>query len=294
MHTELWTPTRQAVVRMRAYDAADGGAAVVVLHGLGVSVDIVAEVLPDLDPFAALRDLGFHVLAVDWPGHGRSGGRRGHLTYRSAMDAAAAAVETALNRWRTPVVLLGAGLGGVLAFYAALEDSRVSAVASAGLLDLRDVRPAIGRTRRAAALPAAGLVSRVTTPAVQERVAAPLAAVLSSRDLAEDPDLARRLRRHPQAVAWYSLATVSSIFAAPEGKPDVQAQTTPVLAAVGGRDRVLPETGTRALVQRLTCPAELWVLQGGGHQLLLEHPRALLPVAADFFRRHTSGLSSAD
>lgn len=286
MDQDLWASSRQTGLRLRAYDGADGDPAVVALHGLGVSVDAIVGALGSLDPFAALRDAGCHVLALDWPGHGRSGGQRGHLTYRMAMDAAAAAVDEARERWRAPVALFGAGIGGVLAFYAAHEDDRVAAVACAGLLDLRDLRPVLRRTRRAVTLPVAAALARALPGSAQRRVPVPLAALLSRRDIAEDPGLAEALRSHPQAVRRYSLAGLASVFGSPEGKPDARSQRVPVLAAVGGNDTVLPETTTRALTQRLTCPVELWALPGAGHQLLLEHPSALLPTVAGFVRRH--------
>lgn len=288
MQEDLWASSRQTGLRMRAYDSGEGAPAVVVLHGLGVSVDALAEARGDLDPLEALRGEGCHVLALDWPGHGRSGGRRGHLTYRMAMDAASAAVDAALRRWRAPVALFGAGLGGVLAFYGGLEDDRVAAVACAGVLDLRDLRPVLRRTRRAVALPVASALARALGQTAQRRVSVPLSALLSRRDVAEDPALADSLRSHPQAVRRYSLAGLASIFGAPQNKPDVQAQRVPVLAAVGGHDTVLPETSTRALTQRLSCPAQLWTLPGAGHQLLLEHPGALVPTVAAFVRRHAA------
>jgi alpha-beta hydrolase superfamily lysophospholipase len=286
MHEELWASSRETSLRMRAYDGAADDPAVVVLHGLAAGVDVLSEARADLDPYEVLRDAGCHVLALDWPGHGRSGGPRGHLTYRMAMDAAATAVAAAHRRWRRPTALFGVGFGGVLAFYAGLEDERVAAVASAGLLDLRDIRPVLRRTRRAVAFPLAAAAARLLGVRAQRRVSVPVSMLLSRHDLADDPSLARTLWAHPQAVHRYSLAGLLSIFCVPEGKPDVRAQRAPVLAAVGSRDTLLPETTTRAFTQRLTCPTDLWVLPGAGHQLFVEHPRALLPVVAAFVRRH--------
>lgn len=288
MHEELWSSVRQTSVRMRAYDGADGAPAVVVLHGYVAGVDALAEVRGDLDPFAVLREQGCHVLALDWPGHGRSGGPRGHLTYRMAMDAAACGVDVAADRWGRPTALFGVGVGGVLAFYAALEDTRVAAVASAGLLDLRNVRPVLHRLRQGITLPVAAQLARVLGDRAQRRVRVPVSALFSRADIAGDPQIAARLRRHPQAVSSYTLAGLASIFCAPEDKPDVRAQRTSLLAAVGTHDPLLPETSTRAFTQQLSCPTELWLLPGAGHQLLLEHPRALLPTVADFVQRNAA------
>jgi alpha-beta hydrolase superfamily lysophospholipase len=271
---------------MAAYEAEDAAPAVVVLHGLGTSVDALREAVPGVDPFARLARAGLRVLALDWPGHGRSGGARGHLTYRLAMDAAAVATRAAEQRWQAPVGLLGTGFGGTLAFYAALEDGRAGAVVCHTVLDLRDVRPVLRRTRQSVLLPLAARLHRLLPGERGRRLRVPTAAVLPAADLADGPGLALRLRRHPQAVHSYDLESLGSLLLAPEDKPDVAAATTPALLAVGSGDRVLPETWIRHFASRLACPHELWVLPGGGHQLLLEHPDAFVPVAAGFLRRH--------
>lgn len=240
---------------------------------------------PAPDPYEGLAALGCNVLGVDLPGHGRSGGRRGHLTYRAALDAIGTARVAAAERWGgavRPVGLVGTGLGGVLAFYAALEQGpeAVDAVVCHGVLDLRDVRPALRRTRQGVLLPAAGHLRRLAPGA--GRVRLPTAAVVATEDLADDPALGRALVRHPQWVRGYDLGGVGSILLSGDDKPDVAAQRVATLVVVGADDRVLPETLARGLLSRLTCPRRLWALPGAGHQLLLEHPRAVLPEVAAF------------
>jgi pimeloyl-ACP methyl ester carboxylesterase len=284
---ERWVSGEDTALRLVAYaGAGPGGPSVVVLHGLGTGVDVLREAVPGLDPFARLAAEGLNVLALDWPGHGRSGGRRGHLTYRQAMESAALAVGEARALWNGEVGLLGTGLGGVLAFYAALEDDRVGAVACHNAIDLRDVRPVLRRARQGVLLPAAARLRRVLSSRLQERTPIPTDAVIAPADLAADPALTRRLRRHPQAVRRYDLASLASILLTPEDKPAVEAQRVATFVAVGGADRVLPETAARALVARLSCPAQLWALPGGSHQLLLEHPAAFAPQAAAFLHEH--------
>lgn len=284
---ELWVSSDDVSLRLLAYDGAGaGGPSVVALHGLVTGVDVLRGAVSGLDPYARLAGEGLNVLALDWPGHGRSGGRRGHLTYRAAMAAASTAVHSARERWDGPVGLFGTAFGGVLAFYAALESNGVGAVACHNVLDLRDVRPVLQRARQGALLPAAAAVRRRLPVERQEAIMLPAAAVVATADLADDPVLGRALRRHPQSVRRYTLAGLGSILLTPEDKPDVSAQAVPTFIAIGSNDRVLPETTTRAFASRLTVESELWVLPGGGHQLMLEHPEALVPAAAAFLHRH--------
>jgi pimeloyl-ACP methyl ester carboxylesterase len=281
---ERWTTSRQTALRLLAYDGPAGAPAVVVLHGLGVGIDPLRAVVPGLDPYARLAEEGLSVLALDWPGHGRSGGRRGRLTYRLAMEAVAAAVDVAVARWDAPVGLLGMGLGGVLAVYAGIEEDRVGAVVANGVLDLRYVRPGLLRRRQGALLPAAGWLRRQLPPGSQRAVPVPVAGILADADLAAAPSVRAGLRRHPQAVRTYDLEALGSILLAPEEKPDLAAARRPLLIAVGGNDRALPVTAARRVASQLTCDHEVWVLPGGGHQLVLEHPDAFAPRAAAFLR----------
>lgn len=283
---ELTATSRGETLAMWAYDGGADAPPVVAVHGLGAGVDVLRQAVPGLDPFGRLAAEGVSVLALDLPGHGRSGGRRGGLTYRGAMEALATAVEQARARWGAPVGVFGTGLGGVLAFYAGLEggEEGVGAVACHTMLDLRDVRPAAWRRRQAAVLAVARGLRRLPRD-VRAAIRVPTAAVVPGGDLAADPLLARSLRRHPHAVSSYDLDSLVSLLLSPQDKPDVTAQRVPTLLAVGSADRVVPETAVRALAARLTCETQVWTLRGGSHHLLLEHPAALLPAVGDFFRR---------
>lgn len=285
---EVWARSRQIDVRMRAYDGGgQHGRSLVALHGLGAGIDMLREAVGGFDPYQRLAEHGLNLLAVDWPGHGRSGGRRGHLTYRLAMEAAATAVEQAQTRWEGPVAMLGTGFGGVLAFYAALEEpERVAAVVCHGVLDLRDVRPFMRRGRQQILLPTLAWAQRHVGLDGLSALALPAAAVFAWSDQASDPRLVSRLRGHPQAVRRYDIASLTSLLLTPEEKPAIRAQKVPTLVAVGSQDRMLGETQARAFASQLSCEHEVWVLPGGGHQLLLEHSAAFLPVVAEFVAAH--------
>lgn len=283
MGNDIWADSRMTSLRMVAYEGSGAAvASVVVLHGLGTSVDILRESVPQFDPVRDLATQGVNVLALDWPGHGRSGGSRGHLSYRGAMEAVATAVDVSLRRWDAPVVLLGVALGGTLASYAAIEDDRIHAVAAHGLMNLRDIGPVLQRRRQRAVLPVAGRLHRMLGDHSNRYVPMPLSAIMSPSDLAFDPRLAARLVQHPQSVRTYDLQALGSILLSPEDKPSLAALTTPTLVLVGSEDSVIPATATHAAASQISGPVETWVLPGAGHQLLLEHYQAFIPRVGRF------------
>lgn len=284
---DRWTHAAGVALRVRCYDPPDEPtASAVVLHGLVTGVDPLRSARAGLDPFARLAGEGLAVAALDWPGHGRSGGRRGALSYRGAMDAIAAAVELAQNRWPGPVGLVGLGLGGALALYGGIEDRRIGAVVAHGAFDLRDVSavPTRGRGRHLA-----GLVARLrrqTPGGFARRVRVPARWILAPGQLAGDPGTAARLWRNPQAVRAYPLEPLAGLLFEPADKPDLAASRAPALLAAGTADPVQPPAAVRRVSARLSGPHRTWLLPGGGHQLLVDHPEASIPAFAAFLREH--------
>ncbi|WP_211262236.1 alpha/beta hydrolase [Nitriliruptor alkaliphilus] len=66
---------------------------------------------------------GYHVLVIDRPGHGLSGGPRGDCTIEEAIEVADTVIAYARSRWSLPVVLMGSSLGGLLAVFGLLRGS---------------------------------------------------------------------------------------------------------------------------------------------------------------------------
>lgn len=281
---DYWTEAAGVGLRVRCYDGPDPVAAVVVCHGLVVGVDPLRTARPRLDPYARLADEGLGVAALDWPGHGRSGGRRGALSYRGAMHAVSAAIDLATARWPGPVGLVGLGLGGALALFAGVEDRRVGAVVAHGAFDLRDVAAAPTRGRGRHVAPVVARLRRRVPPDAARRLPVPARWFLAPGGLSGDPATAAALWHAPQAVRRYPLEPLAGLLFEPADKPDLAAARAPTLLAGAGGDRLQPPAALRRVSARLTCPHRTWTLPGGGHQLLVDHPEAVAPTFAGFLR----------
>jgi alpha-beta hydrolase superfamily lysophospholipase len=64
---------------------------------------------------------GYHVLAIDRPGHGLSAGARGDCTVEEAIEVSAFVIAHARRQFGLPVVLMGSSMGGLLTIFALLK-----------------------------------------------------------------------------------------------------------------------------------------------------------------------------
>jgi pimeloyl-ACP methyl ester carboxylesterase len=274
---------RANALRIVVRESAERGApAVVFCHGIGMSASHYATLVPGADFLAALRDEGLNVMALDFQGHGLSGGRAGHLPFRDALGNIREAVSYALERFGgAPVGLAGSGLGGFLALYAALEDDRVGGVACHTIADLRDVSSFEPRARRRALAYLVGRARRFDAAAPFVRL--PVRAVLPMHDFFEDEDNLARWRASKRATRRYTLDSLVSLFLTPDDKPSLESVTTPVFAIAGEMDKVVPLAGQQEAAAR--AGAELYVVGGAGHMLPLEHLKETAPRMGAWLRK---------
>lgn len=109
---EWWIDSPGAArLHVRTWEASGGRAQIVILHGLGDHAGRFGRVGLEL----ARR--GFSASALDLPGHGLSGGPRGHVRswneYRAALGALLAQLRPPGET--RPLILLGHSMGGLVA-----------------------------------------------------------------------------------------------------------------------------------------------------------------------------------
>lgn len=212
---------------------------------------------------------GYHVLAVDRPGHGLSAGPRGDCTVEEAVALSAAVVEHARRRFGLPVVLMGSSLGGLLTIFALLEGVRPDlAVAHnfvhPGKLVSMRLRARWIARHRARPYPITELVHGF------ERLSA-------------DPAISAYLRaRSDPGAAWeLSARSVASLFGFRPAAPPAHAPDT--LFITGARDPAIPAWATRFFAWRAGLPRyRVLVVPGAGHLLFHDHLDASVPAVADW------------
>lgn len=233
-------------------DREGDGPAVVLLHGLGGSLDAWQGVVAHLAP------LGRRLVSLDLRGHGRSAPASPEVSVEGWADDVAALLE---RLELGGVTLVGHSLSTLVAQHLAvtrpaLVDRLVLVGALPGGADPASVREraAVVREEGMDAV-VDGWLSRALTPATQQRLPQ-LAGLARGLFLRNDPE--------SYANAMTALGEVPAI--------DHGRIHQPTLLLVGEEDQGTPPSLARALADALAADAEVRELPEAAHWVMLERP----------------------
>ncbi|GBD09239.1 Monoacylglycerol lipase [Candidatus Thermoflexus japonica] len=271
-------------LHLTLYESSPQAPVAIFIHGMTAHAGFYSDMIPGANYLQALAGAGLNVVALDLQGHGRSGGARGRFTYAEAIRNIRRAVDFALETYHDRIGITGSSMGGILAFYAALEDPRIRAAVCHNVLDLRDIRPVLYLRRHFILVP----LARATRPLqpILGELPIPVRAFLEPSHVFEKPENRHRWLRDPHCVWAYRLKAWVSVFLEPSDKPPVEAMTKPVRLLVGEHDRILPADMHRAFAARLRGRSDLIVVPGAGHMLPLEYLETTVPLVAEWFHEH--------
>ena len=203
------------------------------------------------------------VWAFDLTGHGRTPGPRGVFTFDDFLEDVRAVADHAAERTGVPVVLHGASQGGEIAFHALARCPRVAGAVCMNIL-LNDEL----QMNRAIRLMRSPMMDRLAR-GLGDRVRVPLRRVIDFKAAyQEDPGLLPEKLIDPLNVWSYGFKSYHSVFNYKPREP-CAANTKPVLVACGENDEVVDPGHARACFERIGGPKDLFVMPGGGHQLMI-------------------------
>ncbi len=269
--------TSAAGFRTRALELEGEGPGIVLLHGWGDSADTWRPLL------ALLAERERRAIAVDLPGYAHAD----PLAEGPVLPQLDAFATELARSWAEggAVVLCGNSLGGLVALRLAAAGlpglAGVVPVAPAGL-DMPGWFDAVRRdplVRRLLALPLPlpSVAMRAAVGTVYERLA-------FSGPAAADPALVASFAGHHAGRAQVARLLASGRRILPELRmppPDLAAIACPVLLVWGTRDRMVPHTGARVLLDAL-AGTELVLLDGVGHCPQLEATERLAELLLGF------------
>ena len=254
---EKWWRWRGTTVHLDLVPRPDAPATLLALHGVGGYGRMLAPYgrLPSTD--------GLEYLAPDLPGFGLSDPGGSAVTYQMWVDCVLDLISERQQTDQRPIVLLGVGTGGRLAYDVAARTD-VAGVVVTCLADPRRgevrrrlaVRPELGRW--------ASVLSLTPWPLRQMRVPVQwLANVAAVSNNAKFADLVWADPLGGGNRVSFGLVR-SYLGSAPAAEPE-EFDGAPVLLVHPDEDRWLPTLLSREFFDRIAAPTRFAALRGAGH-----------------------------
>ncbi len=284
IHEEWWR-WRDSDVHLDRYkpDASNKpGGRIILLHGGGGYSRLLL-------PYAeSLRQRGFEVVVPDLPGFGLTRAAAEDIDYRSWVDLAVDLIAREAPD-DLPLFVMGASLGGMVAYAAGRQNDRVSGIISTTLCDPQnpEVRFAFVRSRWMVThlWPLASLVPE----AIKRRIRLPIRWFGRMDKIAADPELSRIVSRDRLGGGrWLPLGFLDSIFRLDVASVEGELNLCPVLLAHPQNDDWTPLQLSDAFFKTITSEKHRVVLTAGGHFPVEADALALLDEAASHFLQEQS------
>lgn len=251
-----WWSWRGHDVHVRRRRNPDAPVRVLLIHGAGghsAALWPIASLLPEHD---------VELAAVDLPLYGGTRSPDPSAVRYQDWVSLLCDVVASENDGR-PLVLLGASIGGMLAYEVAARTGRAAAVVATSLLDPRDPRARAVITRFGPLGVLGGPLARLLPQRFAGRHI-PMSWVAALSKMSRDPGLSRLCATDPRGGgATIPLGFLTSYLTYRHTPPE--RMTTPVTLAHPAKDTWTPvEISTRWL-SRIAAPAELVMLRECGH-----------------------------
>jgi pimeloyl-ACP methyl ester carboxylesterase len=209
---------------------------------------------------------GFNVLAVDLPGHGRSGGAA-----KASVEAMAAWLLALLDAAGIErAALVGHSMGSLIALEASRRaPGRVSALAMLGTTYPMKVSESLLATSKSDEPAAIDMVNIWSHSMRAQNPACPLAGVSA---MGSSRRLMQRMGRINPDQLFYTDFAACNAYA--NGEAAARAVTCPALFIIGSKDMMTPARSTRLLTGAIAHARVVQV--DAGHALMTEQPDAVL------------------
>jgi len=252
-----WVPYRGLTIHLERHHVDPDAPTFVVAPGLG------DHSRRHLGLATALAERGFNSMLVDRQGHGLSEGARGDSPLAADLGVLELTIGLARSRSDAPVILLGDSLGGIASWYLLTREPDVDAAVChcIGHPEV-DHHPSFARLA-----PLLRALARVAP-----RAPIPVGRIADYDQVALDPETKLYFDERQDRLFNFTVSA-RAIASYIDFRPGIpwQEVTVPVLALIGGADRMVSPAFTRRCLDRARPPrADYLELEGAGHQLMLD------------------------
>ena len=264
-----------------AESGTEGRQSVLLVHGWGASLYMWRAW------FAPLAEAGYHVVALDLPGHGLSDKPCDEGRYRLDSMVSSLREIIARRRLRSPHVV-AQSMGGSIALDLAMSgDPAIKrlVLVNPAAFGIVQILPLARRASPKVVEPMlASLVPRWVVARGHRRVYGD-PSLITAEDIdqywapSQFPGYAAAMRRLVHEFSWARLPVSAMV----ERLRTLVPPTSPPLLVLGTRDRLVRDSRPyAAALRKAGAPLEIYASVGGGHAVNEERPRELLPLVTAF------------
>ncbi|MBN2151980.1 MAG: alpha/beta fold hydrolase [Candidatus Lokiarchaeota archaeon] len=234
-----------------------------------------------------LYNRGFRVVCPDMPGHGLSGGPRGHFTIEQLVATVQDVVSWVLGEQGQRIVVMGSSLGGITAFYAAAADRRINATVCHNAAILSE-----SAHKKIVKVSGIYKMMKPLVPALSRvfpRMRISVKAYLDPDALTGSADMRAMLDKlfvDPLFTENYTLTSLATQMKAKPAAPPESIET-PVMLINGTDDVLFSVDYMREIHDRLARSHKkaLEIIEGGTHFVLHEHRDACIGRIETWIRK---------
>ncbi len=232
---------------------------VVLVHGLGEHSGRYKRLIKELN------DAGFAVYTFDWPGHGKSPGKRGHTSVEEAMEI----IDSIIAELGEKPFILGHSLGGLTVIrYAETRPDKIRGLVASS--------PALAKSPETPGfmVALAKFLGKIAPGIV-------LSNGINPKLLSRNPEAVKRYIEDPLVHDRISAKLGRSIFVNMElAHKEASRIKVPVLLLVGTGDVITPPEGARKLFEELKVEDKILKEFEGAYHEIFEDPE----WAEEFYR----------
>ncbi|GAT12135.1 alpha/beta hydrolase [Mycolicibacterium novocastrense] len=257
--TSTWWTWRGRRIHVARASAPDAAMRLMVVHGGGGYSGALWPIAA-----AAARE-GVEVLAPDMPLYGDTvEPDPGSVRYPDWLDMLADLVTAERADDRRPLVLLGASMGGMMAYEVAARTGEVAHVVATCLLDPADPDARRAAARTSAIGPIAPALMKAVDP-LFGRIRVPIRWLVDMNNMSHDPELTRLCVTDPKGGGVrVPLGFLSSWLNFRHAVPEAF-RAAPVTLVHPAADRWTPPQLSTRFLDRIAAPTSLVLLENCGH-----------------------------
>lgn len=239
------------------------------VHGTSVYSRFYADFL------YLLYQEGIRIISIDLPGHGRSGGLRGHFTMELFTQTLFEVTSYVKAQYTGNVGVMGSSLGGITALYCAANDPRLKAVIchNAAIFN-ENAHKRIVKINGLMKLvyPLVPLLAKIFP-----KLKISVWTYLDPTNLVHTPsgkEIMQELMKDPNLTAYYTLTALSTQMCAPLVKR-IEQIAVPIMILGSDDDILFSVDYMQEIFQRLlnSPHKRLDILQNASHMILIENQK---------------------